>query len=171
VSDDLSAYRSEFTRIEKKVAGEFRAGRRQWVLAGCVAVLVVALLLPQTETAASWTVLDGWFGSDAPVTVPMRIFISLTLVFGVVVSTAALSLRRWRLAVAAMLGSGLSSLFGLLGYWSQNGMETSAPHSPSFGMVLAWLAMVVLTSQWLPVVLSRSPTDIGPRPTTLFAQR
>ncbi|WP_068154969.1 hypothetical protein [Rhodococcus phenolicus] len=169
--DDLSAYHSEFTRIEKKVAGEFGAGRRQWVLAGCVTVLVVALLMPQTETAASWTVLGGWFGVHATVTLPMRLFVSLALVFGVAVSTAALCLRRWRLAVASMLGCGLSSLFGLFGYWSQNGMETSAPHSPSFGMVLAWLAVVALTSQWLPVVLSRSPTDSGPRPAVLFAQR
>jgi len=171
VSDDLSAYRSEFARIEKKVAGEFRAGRRQWVLAGCALVLVVALLLPQTESAASWTVLAGWFGADAPVTVPMRLFVTLATVFGVGISSAALCLRRWRLAAAAMLGSGLSSLFGLFGYWSQNGMETSAPHSPSFGMMLAWLAMVALTSQWLPVVLSKSPTDTGSRPAVLFAQR
>lgn len=169
--DDLSAYRSEFTRIEKKIAGEFRAERRQWVLAGCVTVLVVALLLPQTESATSWAALGGWFGGHATVTLPMRIFTTLALVFGVVVSTAALCLHRWRLAVAALLGSGLSSLFGLFGYWSQNGMPSPTPHAPSPGMLLAWLTMVMLTSQWLPVVLSRSPTDTRTRPAVLFTQR
>ncbi|WFS15623.1 hypothetical protein [Rhodococcus aetherivorans] len=166
MSDDLSAYRKEFARIERKVAGEFDAGRRHRVLAACIVAVVLGLLLPQSDTEWSWTVLGTWFGHDATTTVPMRIFVSLALVFGVVSSTAALCTHRWRLASASMLGSGLASLFGLLGYWSQNGMPVETPHAPGAGMVLSWLGMVALTSQWLPVVLSRSPTDRHPHPVT-----
>lgn len=176
MSEDLSAYRSDFARIERKLAGEFDAGRRRWVLLGCVIALTVCLLLPQTSTAWSWTVLGSWFGSgswfgtDAPVAVPMRVFVSLATVFGVVLSALALGLRRWRLASLAMLGSGLASFFGLLAYWSQSGMITDIPHSPTPVMLVEWLLMVVITSQWLPIVLSRSPTDTTPRPQPLHAR-
>ncbi|MEE2032960.1 Rv2732c family membrane protein [Rhodococcus chondri] len=164
VSEDLSAYRNEFARIEKKIAGEFDAGKRRWVLAGGVGLLIVGLLLPQTSSAWSWTVLAGWSGGDAPVSMPMRMFVTLTVVFGVLVPIAALTLRRWRLASAALLGSGLASFFGLFGYWSQAGMIVGTPHAPSPAMVLNWVVMMVMTSQWLPVVLSKSPTDPRPRP-------
>ncbi|MEU5843752.1 hypothetical protein [Rhodococcus sp. NPDC047139] len=164
MSADLSAYRNDFARIEKKIAGEFDPGRRGRVLAVCVVVLTVCLLLPQSSAAWSWTVLGSWFGTAAPVAVPLRIFVGLALVFGVVVSTLALWLRRWKLASLAMLGSGLSSFFGLLAYWSQSGMVTDAPHRPTAAMIVEWLVMIVMTSQWLPIVLSRSPTDLSPRP-------
>jgi hypothetical protein len=167
VSENLSAYRNDFARIEKRIAGEFDAGRRRWVLAGCIGLLIVGFVLPQTSSAWSWTVLAGWFDDGAPVSMLMRIFMTLTVVFGVLVSSAALCLRRWRLASAAMLGSGLTSLFGLFGYWSQSGMIADGPHAPSVGMVLNWLVMIAMTSQWLPIVLSKSPTDTRPRPTLI----
>lgn len=159
MSDNLSAYRNDFARIEKKIAGEFDAGRRRWVIAGCIVALVVCMLLPQTSSAWSWTVLGSWFGTTEPVAMPLRMFVTLTVVFGVVISTFALWTRRWKLASAAMLGSGLASFFGLFGYWSQNGMIADAPHAPAIPMMIEGVLMVVLTSQWLPVVLSRSPTD------------
>lgn len=164
MSEDLSAYRNDFTRIEQKIAGEFDAGRRRWVLTGFVVLLLVALLLPQTSTERSWSALADWFGGGAPVSMPLRMFVTLALVFGVLVSTAALLRRSWRWASAALLGCGLGSLFGLFGYWSQTGMLVDGPHAPGIGMVLAWVAMIALTSQWLPVVLSKSPTDTRERP-------
>ncbi|QOV98024.1 hypothetical protein RCF27_18785 [Rhodococcus pyridinivorans] len=170
-SADLSAYRNDFARIEKKVAGEFDAGRRGRVLAICVVVLTVCMVLPQTSSAWSWTVFGSWFGDTAPVAVPLRIFAALALVFGVVISTLALWLRRWKLASLAMLGSGLSSFFGLLAYWSQAGMITNAPHHPTVALIAEWLVMIVMTSQWLPIVLSRSPTDVPPRPHPLRTGR
>lgn len=167
MNEDLSAYRNDFARIERKLSGEFDAGRRRWVLLGCIIALTVCLLLPQTSTAWSWTVLGSWFQDTAPVALPMRIFATLTTVFGVVISGLALWLRRWRLASLAMLGSGLASFFGLLAYWSQSGMITDTPHAPTPVMLLEWLLMVVVTSQWLPIVLSRSPTDTAPHPQRL----
>jgi hypothetical protein len=164
VSEDLSAYRSEFARIEKKIAGEFDPGRRRWILTGGVVLSIVGLLLPQTASAWSWTVLASWSGGDAPVSMPMRIFVTLTVVFGVLVSSTALILRRWRWASAALLGSGLASFFGLFGYWSQAGMIADTPHAPTPAMVLNWVVMVGMASQWLPIVLSKSPTDPRPRP-------
>jgi len=164
VAENLAAYRNDFARIEKKIAGEFDAGKRRRVLAGLVFLLAIGLMLPLTSTQWSWTALADWFGGDAPVSMPLRMFVTLATVFGVIVSSIALMRRSWRLASAAMLGCGLGSLFGLFGYWSQAGMIVDGPHAPGIGMVLAWVSMVALTSQWLPVVLSRSPTDTHERP-------
>ena len=167
MSENLSAYRNDFTRIEKRIAGEFDPGRRRWVLAGCIGFLIIGLALPQTSSAWSWTVLAGWFGDSTAVSMLMQVFTTLTVVFGVLVSSTALCLRRWRLASAAMLGCGLASLFGLLGYWSQAGMIADGPHAPGIGMILNWLVIIAMTSQWLPIVLSKSPTDTRPRPTLI----
>jgi len=165
VNDDLSAYRKDFARIERKIAGEFRVERLQRrLLMASVLALVVCMLLPQTASAWSWTVLGSWFGGDAPVGVLLRIFTSLALLFGVGVSTLALRLRRWRLASLAMFGCGLSTFFGLLGYWSQAGMITDAPHRPTLVVIVEWLLMIALTLQWIAIVISRSPTDVPPRP-------
>lgn len=169
MAENLSAYRNEFARIEKKVAGEFDAGKRRWVLTGFVVLLIVGLLLPLTSTQWSWTALADWFGGGAPVSMPLRMFVTLAVVFGVFVSSIALVRRSWRFASVAMLGCGLGSLFGLFGYWSQTGMIVDGPHSPGIGMVLAWVSMVALTSQWLPVVLSKSPTDTRERPRLIRA--
>ncbi|MGN5236277.1 MULTISPECIES: Rv2732c family membrane protein [unclassified Rhodococcus (in: high G+C Gram-positive bacteria)] len=167
MSENLSAYRSDFARIEKRIAGEFDAGKRRWVLAGFMTLLAIGLLLPLTSTQWSWMALADWFGGGAPVSMPLRIFVTLAAVFGVLVSSIALARRSWRFAVAATLGCGLGSFFGLFGYWSQTGMIIDGPHAPGIGMVIAWVSMVALTSQWLPIALSKSPTDPRPRPTLI----
>ncbi|MEU5843734.1 hypothetical protein [Rhodococcus sp. NPDC047139] len=159
--DDLSEYRHDLDRIGNRVAGEVTLGRsRAWILAGCVALLVVGLLLPQATSVTSLTTLARW--DSAAVAMPVRIFDAFVLVFGVVAALVALVRRRWRAATVAMLGSGLASMVGLFAVWSQAGLVTHMPHTPQVGLYLCWGAVMASTAVWLPVVVSAAPLRTAP---------
>lgn len=151
--EDLSDYRRDLDRIERRVAGEVLVGRvRVRLLAACVALLVVGLLLPQASATTSLTAMARW-GTDT-VALPLRIFDIFALTFGVLVPTVALLRRRWSAVAITTLGSGAASVAGLFAFWAQNGMDAPPPH---VGMILCWAAMVASTVLWIPVALGPPP--------------
>jgi len=159
--DDLAEFRHDLDRIERRVAGEVTVGRsRVRILAGCVALLVVGLLLPQATSVTSLTTLVRW-DSDS-VALPVRIFDAFVVVFGILVPLVALLRRRWGAAAIAMLGSGAASMVGLFAVWSQAGMVAHTPHAPHVGLYLCWGAVIASTAVWLPVVLSTAPLRSDP---------
>ncbi|UYP18369.1 hypothetical protein OED52_17160 [Rhodococcus sp. Z13] len=156
--DDLSQYRADLDRIEQRVAGELVLGRtRVRILAGCVALLVVGLILPQASSVTSLTSIARWDAET--VALPLRIFDLLALVFGVLVPIVALLRRRWRIAALATLGTGAASMIGLFAYWSQAGADVPSPH---VGLFVCWAAVVLSTVAWLPAVLAAPPLRTAP---------
>ncbi|MCX2932207.1 hypothetical protein ORI20_18190 [Mycobacterium sp. CVI_P3] len=159
--DGAEAYRSEIEAAERKVAGEIQPGGRAMVVAILVFVLLVSLILPHTGDARGVDVLMGDSKAlNVGIALPSRLFTWLVLVFGVGFSMLALLTRRWVLAWIALAGSALASAVGLLAVWSRQTAAHGHP-GPGFGLLLGWLAVIVLTFHWARVVWTRTAVQLA----------
>ncbi|MEB3022478.1 Rv2732c family membrane protein [[Mycobacterium] crassicus] len=159
--DEFEAYRADIEAAERRVAREIDPGGRGLVVAICVFVLLVSFLLPHTGAVRGWDVLAAANGADeAHVTLPLRLFTWLALVFGVGFSMLALLTRRWAVAWVALAGSAVTSAAGLLAVWSRQTVEQGQP-GPGVGLILAWLTLIVLTFHWARVVWSRTALQLA----------
>jgi hypothetical protein len=94
------------------------------------------------------------------ISLPSRVFTWLALVFSVGFSMLALMTRRWALAWIALAGSTVASFMGLLAVWSRQ--TAPAPHpGPGFGLILAWITVIVLTFNWARVVWARTALQLA----------
>lgn len=126
-------------------------GPRGFRIAITVFVLIVSLLLPWVGGQPGWQVL-----LDGEEAVP-RLFAGTAIGFGVVAPVLALVTRRWWLAWVCAVGGWFSFVDGLLAIWSQQSSSISgAPgNGPGFGLIIAAIAVTVLTAQWMRVAWSR----------------
>lgn len=156
VPEELSRLDSELAGAQRRAERRFDPGGTAIVIACAVLVLMIAGFLPWSGSAVGWRVLTGadWIG-------PLpRVFAATAIGFGVFVSTAALIVRRWGLAWLAAVGCGFSILDGLVAIWSRlsvrpDGIGVAPSSGPAIGMILAWLAIVVLTASWVRLAWSR----------------
>jgi hypothetical protein len=159
--DEFEAYRADLEAAERRVAGEIDPGARALVVAILVFVLVLTFILPHTGGARGVNVL---MGDDTAIGVgislPSRLFSWFALVFGVGFSMLALLTRRWTLAWIALAGSALGSALGMLAVWSR---QTAAPGNPGpgIGLIVAWLALLLLTFHWARVVWTRTAVQMA----------
>lgn len=158
---EFDDFKGDIEDVERRVAREIEPGARALVISIFVFVLLVTLVLPHTGGARG---LDVLVGSDTAIengiALPSRVFTWLALVFGVVFSMLALVTRRWTLAWIALAGSTVASFLGLLAVWSRQ--TAPEPHpGPAFGLVLAWLAVILLAYNWARVVLTRSALQLA----------
>lgn len=161
--DPIEQYRKDIDAAERKVAGEIDPGMRAVVVAVGVLVLLLSFMLPHTGSANGWDVLAG---SDTAVAesiaLPSRVFVWLAMVFGVVVGVLALVTRRWALAWVASAGCAVASVFGMLAIWSRQTLPaTDAGGGPGIGLILGWIAVIVLTFHWLKVVWTRTSVQLA----------
>ncbi|WP_370375160.1 hypothetical protein [Mycolicibacterium sp. CR10] len=154
-------FKGDLEAAERRVAREIDPGVRALTIAIFVFVLLVTLVLPHTGGARG---LDVLVGTDTAISkgiaLPSRVFAWLALVFGVGFSILALLTRRWALAWIALAGSTVSSFLGLLAVWSRQTAPDSYP-GPGIGLILAWLAVVMLAYNWARVVLARSALQLA----------
>lgn len=154
-------FKGDLEAAERRVAREIDPGVRALTIAIFVFVLLVTLVLPHTGGARG---LDVLVGTDTAISngiaLPSRVFTWLALVFGVGFSILALLTRRWALAWIALAGSTVSSFLGLLAVWSRQTAPDSYP-GPGIGLILAWLAVVMLAYNWARVVLARSALQLA----------
>jgi hypothetical protein len=68
--------------------------------------------------------------------------------------------RRWALAWIALAGSTVSSLLGLLAVWSRQTAPEPYP-GPGIGLVVAWLAVVVVAFNWARAVWARTAVQLA----------
>lgn len=154
-------YRADIEAAERRVAREIDPGPRALVVAGLVFVLLVSFLLPHTGAARGVDVLMGNRAAiDVGVTLPSRVFCWLTLVFGIGFSMLALLTRRWAVAWVALAGSWLAAATGMLAVWSRQTALHGNP-GPGFGLVIAWIAVIVLAFHWLRVVWARTAMQLA----------
>jgi hypothetical protein len=143
------------------VAGEIEPGARGVVVAILVFVLVASFILPHTGGARGVDVLMGDAKAiSAGIALPSRIVSWLSLVFGVGFSMLALITRRWTLAWIALAGSAVGSAIGLLAVWSRQTAAEGHP-GPGFGLILAWITMMLLTFHWARVVWTRTAVQLA----------
>ncbi len=140
---------------EKIAAAEVAMGAKRWVLAACVAVYLVALLLPFAGGVPGWQILALTDASrDARTTLTEYIFVWTSFLGLGVLTTLAVALRRFTVAVPAWMLTTVSLVFSVLGIWLRN---QSAPEtSRGIGYYLAALAVLVAVFTLFPVILSRS---------------
>ncbi|OBJ74239.1 hypothetical protein [Mycobacterium sp. 1274756.6] len=157
----FNAYRADLEKVERRLARQIEPGGRALVVSILVFVLLASFILPHTGEVRGWDLL---FGSEATVaagvTLPMRMFAWLALVFGVGFSMLALLTRRWAVAWVALAGSATASVIGLLAVWTRQTAAAGQP-GPGIGLIIAWIALIVLTFHWARVVWTRTVVQLA----------
>src|ERR1700752_4100658 len=158
---EFDAFRDDIEAAERRIAREIEPGARALVVAILIFVLIASFILPHTGHVRGWDVLFSTHGSGAAaVALPSRVFAWLALVFGVGFSMLALLTRRWALAWVALAGSTVASFTGLLAVWS--GQTAPAhPPGPVTGLIIAWLAVIVLAFNWARAVWARTAVQLA----------
>ncbi|BBY29462.1 hypothetical protein [Mycolicibacterium sediminis] len=158
---DFDDFKGDLEDAERRVSREIDPGSRALVVAILVFVLLLSFLLPHTGGARGF---DALIGSDAAVreaiALPSRVFTWLVLVFGVGFSMLALLTRRWALAWIAAAGSAIACPIGMLAVWSRQTVSDGHP-GPAYGLVIAWIAVILLTFHWIRVVWSRTAVQLA----------
>ena len=154
-------FKGDIEDAEQRVAREIDPGARALVVAILVFLILLSFLLPHTGSARG---LDVLVGDDAAIreaiALPSRVFTWLVLAFSVGFSILALLTRRWGLAFIALAGSAVACPIGMLAVWSRQ--TVAAPHpGPGIGLIVAWLAVIVLTFHWARVVWSRTALQLA----------
>ncbi|MFV8052620.1 hypothetical protein [Mycobacterium sp. 48b] len=157
---DFERFKDDLADVERKVTREFDSGPRAMVVAILVFVVLLSFVLPHTGSSKGFDVLVGDATAVADgISLPSRVFTWLALVFSVGFSTLALITRRWALAWVALAGSAVASALGMLAVWSR---QTASGHpGPGIGLILGWLAVIVLTFHWARVVWSRTALQLA----------
>jgi len=160
-NNHFDEFKGDIEAAERRVAGEIDPGARALVLAIAVFVLLLSFVLPHTGSARGWDVLAG---NDTTISegisLPSRVFVWLALVFSVGFSMLALLTRRWAVAWVALAGSTVASFAGLLAVWSRQ--TAPSPHpGPGIGLIIAWIAVIVLTFHWARVVWARTALQLA----------
>lgn len=162
---DLAGLREEIDRVERDVrrrdARSVELGGRAVLIAVAVFVLIVGEILPWMSGATGFDVLLGTGSGDAVGKASMvpRLFAATSLAFGVLASAVALITRLWVFAWVCALGGWFASVDGVLAIWSRQ----SSHGDLGVGLVIAWVAMVVIAVQWFRTAWSRPDVAPGPR--------
>lgn len=157
---DFDQFKGDLDAVERKIAREFDPGARALVVAVLVFIVLLSFVLPHTGGSKGFDVLVGDAAAVRDgVSLPSRVFTWLALVFSVGFSTLALLTRRWALAWVALAGSAVASALGMLAVWSRQ-TATGYP-GPGFGLIIAWIAVIVLTFHWARVVWSRTAVQLA----------
>jgi hypothetical protein len=158
---EFESFKNDIEAAERRVAREIDPGARALVIAIAVFVLLLSFVLPHTGGAKGFDVL---IGNEAAIregiSLPSRVFTWLALVFGVGFSMLALLTRRWALAWIALAGSTVASLLGLLAVWSRQTAAEGYP-GPGIGLIVAWLAVIVVTYHWARAVWVRTALQLA----------
>ncbi len=154
-------FKGDIEAVEQRMAREIDPGARALVVAILVFVILGTFVLPHTGSAKGFDVLVG---DDAAlreaIALPSRVFVWLVLVFSVGFSMLALLTRRWGLAWIALAGSAVACPIGMLAVWSRQ--TVAAPHpGPGLGLIICWIAVILLTFHWLRVVWSRTAVQLA----------
>nr|WP_211280668.1 hypothetical protein [Mycobacterium arosiense] len=157
----LGALRTEIEAAERRVARGIDPGPRAFFVSILVFVLLASFVLPHTGDVRGWDVLFGsHHAGAAAVALPSRVFAWLALVFGVGFSMLALVTRRWALAWVALAGTAIAGAVGMLAIWSRQTVAVGHP-GPGWGLIVAWLTVLVLTYHWARVVWSRTIVQLA----------
>lgn len=142
-------------RLDRELSG-FRSwprvdpGATAMAVSVGVLVLLGAYALPWTGSVSGWGVLTG----AGHLGLLPRLFVVTSALFGVIGSTAGLLSRLWAIGWVCALGGGFSVVHGMWAIWSRQTAPAGSP-GPGIGLVLAVLAMVVITGAWVRIAWSR----------------
>jgi hypothetical protein len=158
---EFDEFKGDIEAVEHRMAREIDPGARALVVAILIFVILATFLLPHTGSAKGFDVLVGNDAAlRAAIALPSRVFMWLVLVFCVGFSMLALLTRRWGLAWIALAGSAVACPIGMLAVWSRQ--TVAQPHpGPGIGLILCWIAVILLTFHWARVVWSRTAVQLA----------
>jgi hypothetical protein len=145
--DDFASVEAELAEAERRVARHVDPGQTALAVAVAVLFLLASLMLPWSGGAPGWQVLAGVANFGA---LP-RLFTFTAVGFGVLGSAVALAGRHWAAAWACAVGCGFSVVNGVWAIWSRQVNVPQGGTGPGIGLVLAVLAMIVLTACWVRI--------------------
>lgn len=158
---DFDEFKGDIEAVERRMAREFDPGSRALVVAVLVFVVLLSFVLPHTGSAKGFDVLVGAEAAVRDgVALPSRVFTWLALVFSVGFSLLALLTRRWAVAWIALAGSAVACPIGMLAVWSRQTAPEGFP-GPGIGLIIGWLAVIVLTFHWGRVVWTRTAVQLA----------
>jgi hypothetical protein len=158
---DFDAFKGDIEDAERRVAREIDPGSRALVVAILVFVILLSFVLPHTGGAKGIDVLAGDDAAiQAAIALPSRVFVWLVLVFSVGFSILALLTRRWAVAWIALAGSAVACPLGMLAVWSRQTVAEEHP-GPGIGLIVAWIAVILLSFHWARVVWSRTAVQLA----------
>ncbi|MCV7415325.1 Rv2732c family membrane protein [Mycolicibacterium litorale] len=159
--EGFDSYKGDIEDVERRVAREFDPGARALVVAVLVFIVLLSFVLPHTGGARGFDVLAATDAAGREgVSLPSRVFTVLAIVFSVGFSILALLTRRWAIAWIALAGSAVASAIGMLAVWSRQTAAEPYP-GPGIGLVIGWLAVIVLTFHWARVVWTRTAVQLA----------
>ncbi|WP_116115535.1 MULTISPECIES: Rv2732c family membrane protein [Amycolatopsis] len=149
---DYDRLGTDVDEVVTKASRTVELGRRGFVIAVLVFVLLVGQLLPWVGPHVGWQVLLGQSGG-----IP-QLFAVTSTVIGVLASALTLMTRRWWLSWVCAMGGWFASVDGLLAIWSQQSSVANGAtgRGPGIGMVIALVATILLAAQWMRTAWSRT---------------
>ncbi|WP_435582772.1 Rv2732c family membrane protein [Amycolatopsis thermoflava] len=149
---DYDRLGTDADEVVTKASRTVELGRRGFVIAVLVFVLLVGQLLPWVGPHVGWQVLLGQGGG-----IP-QLFAVTSTVIGVLASALTLMTRRWWLSWVCAMGGWFASVDGLLAIWSQQSSVANGAtgRGPGIGMVIALVAIILLAAQWMRTAWSRT---------------
>jgi hypothetical protein len=160
VPDELAALDAELRRAQRRAEHRIDPGPSALVVSVAMLVLVVSvamlvlvgsLMLPWTGSVQGWEVLAGL----APLGLLPPLFAGTSLAFGLVCSALALAMRWFGLAWLAAVGCGISVVTGVWAIWSRQVGVPAGGTGAGIGLVLAVLAVLVLSGTWVRIATRR----------------
>ncbi|GLZ38651.1 hypothetical protein [Actinokineospora sp. NBRC 105648] len=152
----LASLRDEIDEVGRESARTVELGGRAVVLSIAVFVLIVGYVLPWMGGAAGWQVLLGTGDAAGKAGAVPRLFAGTSLLFGIVASVLAITLRRWTLTWVAALGGWFATVDGMLAIWTRQSAAGLSSPGPGIGLVISEIAMAVLAILWFRTAWSRS---------------
>jgi hypothetical protein len=149
--EELSALETELQSVARRVERRIDPGLAALVAAVGVLAVVGALLLPWIEGAPGWEILVG---EQAFGPLP-RLFTFTATAFGLVTSVLALTTRFWALAWLSAVGCGIATINGVWAIWTRQSGALEGISGPGAGLIIAVLAVVLLTFTWAKIALQR----------------
>jgi len=148
---DLSALENELAGVARRVEHRIDPGVAAVVAAVGVLGVVGGLLLPWVGSTTGWQLLVG-----AEYLGPLpRLFTITATAFGLLTSVLALTTRFWALAWVSAVGCGIATVNGIWAIWTRQTGALEGVEGPGPGLILAAVAMVVLTFTWARIALQR----------------
>lgn len=148
---DLSALENELAGVARRVEHRIDPGVAAVVAAVGVLGVVGGLLLPWVGSTTGWQLLVG-----AEYLGPLpRLFTITATVFGLVTSVLALTTRFWALAWVSAVGCGIATVNGIWAIWTRQTGALEGVEGPGPGLILAAVAMALLTFTWAKIALQR----------------
>jgi hypothetical protein len=129
--------------IESRVLAEMWIGARRSAAYGLTSVILVLAALMWWHDVASYVAVRG--SNRVPLVGLVALMIAATM------SAWALWSRRFRACCVAACTCGLATVVGVGGFWW---LHTGRPAAPSSWLLVADVAVAILTIGWLSVVLT-----------------